>query len=454
MAFGKRRARGRSVGRKRTPFRKPFRKMGGRKRARSAPPKRMIGRSRTVTNSKEIPQFSSTKMTNVVSHREYIGDLYTGGTAPPPFEAVPSNYSSPFTIGNVQIAGSGEVLGTKGFKINVGVKDTFPWLYNLARNYEQYRVHGMVFEFKSLSADALSSTNTALGSVIMATEYNAANPVFISKQQMENYEFAQSCKPSVSMMHAIECAPNLTSVSELYVRVGDVPVYQDPRLYDLGTFQIATCGMQAPQINIGELWCTYLIELIKPKLPNLLGCALPILSGLLVNSRTIGPQVCTPMTAIVPNRINMDPPTDGTDPFIVGNNIVYAQLDTSMSFGLLAPVLPYGSAKCAPGYTYRISFSVQLGQMIPLNLSVNIAVALYIGDGISGSYAQKALTSMILDYIDTARPNQLVTGDYVLTIPCDSAPQFVFLGTYQLSGSSDLQSYQVGQVAFEVWQLG
>ena len=67
--------------------------MGGRKRARSVTPAPYRSRgtyhalnarapmTRTVTNSREVPQFSSTKMTNVVSHREYIGDLYTGGVA-------------------------------------------------------------------------------------------------------------------------------------------------------------------------------------------------------------------------------------------------------------------------------------------------------------------------------------------------------------------------------------
>ena len=366
MAFGKRRAfRGRFASRKRSSVRRPARKMGGRKRARSVTPAPYRSRgtyhalnarapmTRTVTNSREVPQFSSTKMTNVVSHREYIGDLYTGGVAVDP---MPANYSSPFTVGNVKVAGSSDVLGNSGFKINVGVKDTFPWLYNLARNYEQYRVHGMVFEFKSLSADALNSTNTALGSVIMATEYNAANPIFETKQQMENYEFAQSCKPSVSMMHAIECAPNLTSVSELYVRTGAVPPYQDPRLFDLGTFQIATCGMQAPQINIGELWCTYLIELIKPKIPNLVTSIPPLLSGIVVNSRTAGPQTIPAGSDIAPNKLWLDPPATGQDPFIIGSNISYAPYTFGTTLG-------YGTISMLPGYSYRMQMTLQFGQI-------------------------------------------------------------------------------------------
>lgn len=55
-----------------------------------------------------------------------------------------------------------------------------------------------------MSADALNSVNTALGQVIMATDYNAANPPFGQKSEMENYEFGQSCKPSESQIHPIE----------------------------------------------------------------------------------------------------------------------------------------------------------------------------------------------------------------------------------------------------------
>jgi hypothetical protein len=39
----------------------------------------------------------------------------------------------------------------------------FPWLSNIAQNFESYKLRGLVFEFKSMSGDALTSTNTALG---------------------------------------------------------------------------------------------------------------------------------------------------------------------------------------------------------------------------------------------------------------------------------------------------
>jgi len=155
------------------------------------------------------------------------------------------------------------------FPINVGIAATFPWLSSMAQSFEQYRVRGMVFEFKSLAFDAVLSTATssALGSVIMATQYNVLDLPFNNKFEMENYVFANSSKPSMNFYHPIECAKVQTTVTELYVRNETVPVGADPRLYDMGRFNIGTVGMQAASGVVGELWVTYEVELFKPKIP-------------------------------------------------------------------------------------------------------------------------------------------------------------------------------------------
>lgn len=182
-----------------------------------------------------------------ICHREYLGDIITGS-------------AGAFTI--------------QSYALNPGLFSTFPWLSAIAQNFEQYRINGMVWEFKSTSADALNSTNTALGTVIMCTEYNASANIgatFANKQQMENHEFCSSARQSCSMLHPIECKKSLTPISELFVRAAAVPAGQDARLYDMGTFAIATVGQQGSNINIGELWCSYDISLLKPQLDSALG---------------------------------------------------------------------------------------------------------------------------------------------------------------------------------------
>lgn len=177
---------------------------------------------------------------HIVHHREYIGDVYS---------------SLSFAVTT--------------YPINPGLLSTFPWVSQQADSYEQYKFRGMVFEFKSMSSDSVLSTasSSALGTVIMSTQYNALEAPFADKRTMENYEYANSCKPSVSMLHPIECKQSQNVVSELYVRTGAV-TQGDARLYDLGIFSIAVQGMQnaAPNQVIGELWVSYELEFYKPKL--------------------------------------------------------------------------------------------------------------------------------------------------------------------------------------------
>nr|QKV51069.1 putative capsid protein [Crucivirus sp.] len=176
----------------------------------------------------------------IVRHREFIGDMIG---------------SSAFT--------------TYAFSINPGISATFPWLASVAQNFEEWVPRGIIFNYKTTSSDSVVSTNAnaGLGTVIMATEYNPYNGTFASKQQMENYEFAKSCKPSMSMLHAVECSKNLNPMGSYFVRTAATPSTQDIRLYDLGLFQIAAQGMQANGSAIGELWVTYEIELRKPRIP-------------------------------------------------------------------------------------------------------------------------------------------------------------------------------------------
>jgi hypothetical protein len=136
----------------------------------------------------------------------------------------------------------------------------------LAANFELFKFLGIVFEFKATSATAVSSTNTALGSVIMATRYNALTPQFTSQQQMEAYEFSTSTVAFTSAIHPIECAPSENALSELYTDPGFSS--GDPRFSTLGIFDIATVGQQAAS-TVGELWVSYHVQLIRPRLLGL-----------------------------------------------------------------------------------------------------------------------------------------------------------------------------------------
>jgi len=190
----------------------------------------------------EIPAFSNADNdSTVIAHREYIGDIITSST--------PSAFS------------------IQEFIINPGDPTTFPWLSELCQtSFQQYKFEGCIFEFKSASANALNSTNTALGSVISAVNYDSADPSFGSRMQMENTSWANSCKPSNNMTIPIETHPKQTaSRGLLYIaNNGVLPQGTDPKTYHLGILSIATVGFQGASVNIGSLYVTYKTRLYKP----------------------------------------------------------------------------------------------------------------------------------------------------------------------------------------------
>lgn len=180
-----------------------------------------------------------------ISHKEYIGDLLTSTT--------PNSF-------NIQ-----------KFLLNPGDSRTWEWLAQIACNYEQWTPEGIIFYYKSTSGDALNSVNTALGTVIMATQYNPYDPPYKSKAEMESAIFCTNGAPSNDMMHPIECAPNMSALSTLFVRMQNTQNVRDLRFTDLGAFYIATAGFQGTSVNIGEIWVTYQVTLIKPRLFSSLG---------------------------------------------------------------------------------------------------------------------------------------------------------------------------------------
>lgn len=202
-----------------------------------------------LTNGNQIPKFNTGTQTNIVCHREYLGDI-EGGSA----------------------------FNLRDYPLNPGMARTFPWLSTIAQNYQEYRFHGIIFEFRPLITDFV--TSGAPGVVIMSTNYNADAKLYSNKQEMENSEYAISCKPTRDLIHGIECATNQTILPHRYIRTGSVPAGQDLRLYDYGNFQFAS--QSNPTQTLGELWVSYAVEFFKPILPIDVGGNVP--SGHVVRS--------------------------------------------------------------------------------------------------------------------------------------------------------------------------
>jgi len=191
----------------------------------------------TIASGNSVPTFKLASDGVEICHREFIAD----------------------------IKGS-NLFSLSRFAINPGLASIFPWLSQVAQNFEEYVMLGLVFEYRPTSSTAVfnSSPNGAMGVVVFATDYNVLAPAFQNKQQMESYEFSSSTVPYNAMMHPVECKPRSNPLDTLWIRSGSTTLGDD-RLYDLGQFEVGLEGMQAVY-TIGELWVTYHVLLKKPRL--------------------------------------------------------------------------------------------------------------------------------------------------------------------------------------------
>lgn len=195
----------------------------------------IVSRKGSGVTASQAPSFRNMKGREVrLQHREYISDLVSTG--------------SDFSI--------------KSYTVNAGDPTTFPWLAPIAKSFQKYRFNGLCFQFRSTSSEYASGA--ALGAVVMATNYNSQDAGYTSKQQMENSANSVSCKPSCSMLHAIECKQSDQAARWYYTRDG-INSVSSVQLYDLCDVYVATQGISAPVgTSLGELWVTYDVTLNEP----------------------------------------------------------------------------------------------------------------------------------------------------------------------------------------------
>ena len=189
-------------------------------------------------------QFGSSKGLSgdvYVTHREFVSNI----TVTPP----QGGGSTPFQV--------------TSYPINPGLLNSFPFLSQIAQAFTLFEFDGLVYEYKPTSGEYGSSSSNQLGKVIMCTNYDPDVANFTSSVQMENYDYANSCKPSTGAMHGVECKEKNRATNILYCR--NSVSAKDKVFTDVGNFQIATEGINfavgtANSAIVGELWVSYKVR--------------------------------------------------------------------------------------------------------------------------------------------------------------------------------------------------
>jgi len=146
-------------------------------------------------------------------------------------------------------------FATQRYEINPGLAKTFPWLHNVADEWQYYKVTSMKIIYVA------SSPSTATGTVILAPEYNVYHPPPITETEATNTANATEDVTWKTNSMSVDPKYMHESHEKLMVRQGAV---ENLPAYDGFNVNISTSG-QSSTAQIGKLWIEYNIHFSKPQ---------------------------------------------------------------------------------------------------------------------------------------------------------------------------------------------
>lgn len=184
----------------------------------------------------------------MVSHRELVQEIYGAGT-------VGATTPSGFEVTTLTV--------------NPGLERVFPWLSQLAANFEEYEIHQCVFEYEGRKMVGTTDELTIHGTVTAAHKFNFKAQEFQDKHEMQSYPHANQTQAHQSLVHGVEADPGkIVGDGHKFVRLGGLLATDDQRDYDHCTFSLAQSNIPAELAakEIGCLYVAYTVKLMKPKL--------------------------------------------------------------------------------------------------------------------------------------------------------------------------------------------
>jgi hypothetical protein len=219
-----------------------------------------------------VPAFAPESDTGAVtvSYRMYVRDVFAPGSQD-----------------QVNAATRASTFSTQVLDINPGLEASFPWLSQLASNYEQYQMHQLIYTFVSTVSN-FETTTGVTGDVLMLHQQNSQDRLPTEAWQMKNTHGVVSGQVTDDLLCGIECDPAKTPGDDIkFVRYQGLDSDVDPEKYDKGRLVVATanCPPQLLGQKIGEIWCSYTVTLAVPKVVSATGAT--IRQDLFINDRDL-----------------------------------------------------------------------------------------------------------------------------------------------------------------------
>lgn len=173
-----------------------------------------------------------------IKKREYLGTIVGDATSP-------------------------EAFTQQQFRLQITDPTTFPWAHKIGELFTEWQLIGGIMSFESTSSNYSSAVG--LGTVAIATQYNANTLPYTSMDNILQAAYHTRGNPSENLLHGIECDPDLQASEHLYTRRPDAA--GPPNLYDHGVVTIATEGLPATAAGavLGRLYWTYDVEVSLPE---------------------------------------------------------------------------------------------------------------------------------------------------------------------------------------------
>ncbi len=180
-----------------------------------------------------------------------------------------------------------------GYDLNPGLERTFGFLSQLAANFDEYEFIQCVFEYRGHDMVGSGGTDLDLnGQVLAATQYNSTKPLFDDRHEMQAYAHATECSMNGKFIAGVECDPDKTAGDDhKYIRVGGLSREFSKKDHDHGRFELALYNTPDTLFNkeVGQLFCTYTVKLMKPKLFGGRGRAISSYRARCVNAEDLYP---------------------------------------------------------------------------------------------------------------------------------------------------------------------
>lgn len=272
-----------------------------------------------------------------VSHREYFNDLTSPGAS----------------------------FNVSQYRINPGLANVFPWLSDIAPNWESYSFERLDFHFET------ESPTSTPGTVLLVIDYDAADDQPSSKSDAMTYRGAVRSAPWTSCCNR-SSKEDLHKMKERYIRQGTLAANLDIKTYDVGALYVCTQG-QTGVSTLGELYVDYDVVLKTPQKATTPAGSRRIVggSGLTATDLTGTDPTLTgtlPLTVSGASEITFGAAWEGLVHLLIAGTTLAVPVVTTATTATIANIATTtNAAATAVSLVYRVQATV--GQILNLELT-------------------------------------------------------------------------------------